>query len=112
MSATTVTSTAQIVEAVEELEACLVSMLDMQERATFLIRRVIEIARADNNGELPRLGFAVVGEAESIEGVVTDRVNADEDGWDARSDLQDVRDLKALVALAVSPDQEGVDDGR
>jgi hypothetical protein len=56
-------------------------------------------ARTDNNGGLPRLGFAVMSEAESFQSLMRD-CGLDEDSLD--SWIGDARDLVALIDLAVA----------
>ncbi len=103
MSATNTMSTAaDFVTAVEELEQVITSIATARDRADLLIRHIVEMAKSDDNGGLPRLGYAVLGEAKSLAEVVRDRQRAEEEaGWEP-SDLNDVRDLKALILLAAA----------
>jgi hypothetical protein len=82
-------------EALDALETSKASLA----KAEHLIGELAAAARSDDNGGLPRLGFAVMSEAESFGSVMRDCA-LDEDSLD--SWIGDARDLVALVDLAVA----------
>jgi hypothetical protein len=88
-----------------ELASTIEALQGNLNRVLALSAEIAAAAAADDNGGLPRLGFAIHGEAESLAGYLRDQIGED-GGLDFEAWAKDARDLVAVIDLAL--DNEAV----
>jgi hypothetical protein len=102
-------ATVQSLDFLEKAEGLVTALEDAREeldRAAEIVREIAAAASGDDCGGLPRLGFAVAAEAESLAGVFRDTF--DPAGFDFDARIGDACDLCSLIELALGRAVEAV----